>query len=52
MDTITIKIRRDTHERLKKAHVAEIGNRGRVMSFMEFVDKVLKRGLKSGRRKS
>jgi len=44
--TITIKIYRETHDRLKQAHVKHIGKQKKVVSFVRFCDEVIKAGLK------
>ena len=46
METVTIKVRRSTHDRLKAAHATEIGQSKKVISFMEFTERVVVRGLR------
>ena len=48
VETITIKIYKKTHDKLKAAHVENIGREKKVMSFVQFCDDVISTGLKHG----
>ena len=45
METITIKIYKITHDKLKAAHIADVGKRKEITSFIQFCDNVIISGL-------
>ena len=47
--TITIKIYKETHDRLKQAHIKNIGRRKKVVSFVQFCDEVIRAGLRKAK---
>jgi len=47
MRTVTIKIHKEQHDKLKLAHIKEIGRRKKAISFIQFCDEVIMAGLKN-----
>jgi len=47
MDTITIKIYRETCNKLKQAHAKDAGKRKKVIPFIQFCDEVIIDGLRA-----
>jgi len=46
METITVKIYKKTHDKLKLAHVKDMSKRKKAVSFVRFTDDVITAGLK------
>lgn len=47
MDTITVKIYRETHEKTQQAQIKEMAKDKQIISYMAFLDDVIIEGLKA-----